>query len=145
MGVAADWAQPVEMLLIQGGAIENLSAREFDALRCRSTSIGEDDVARLATELDAHLERVRGALRQNEFLNLPLAERIADVLRRLIGGYQDLSGNQARMWVVGATRVFLETHDVLDDLSSPIGFDDDARILNAVLRDIGREDLLIDF
>src|SRR5581483_11803175 len=106
------------MLLVQGGAIERLSAREIDALRRRSTLIGEHDLARFLPQIDTHLERVRAALTHNEFLNLPLAERIAAVLRRLIGTYQDL-GNHARMWVVGAARVFLETHDVLDDLGSP--------------------------
>jgi hypothetical protein len=131
------------MLFVQGGAIENLSARELDALRGRSMSIGADDVAALAAQIDAHLDRVRDALSRNEFLNLPLAERIAAVLSWLLGSYQDL-GAHARPWVIGAARVFLETHDVLDDLASPIGFDDDARILNAVLRDIGREDLLIE-
>lgn len=132
------------MLLIQGGAIEKLSGREIAALQVRSALVPRAEIPSLKTRIDAHLERVRGALTRNEFVNLPLAQRVADVLKQILSDYPDLLGDHSRAWVIGATRVFLETHDVLDDLASPIGFDDDARILNAVLRDIGREDLLID-
>jgi hypothetical protein len=39
---------------------------------------------------------------------------------------------------------FVMRDDGEDDLHSPIGFDDDARVVNAVLDALGRSDLRVD-
>lgn len=131
------------MLLIQGGAIESLAPREREALLERAQALAPDEVPSLADGIDHYLLRIHEALSRNEFLNVDLAQRVGTTLKALLAMYSDLASNQTRALVIGATRFFLETNDVLADLDSPLGFDDDARVLNAVLRDIGREHLLV--
>ena len=132
------------MLVIQGGAIEGLPADAREVLLGRCVAVTSCDIPLLVERIDTYLEQVREATARNEFLNLALAERLASVLKTLLGEYDHLGSAYHQALVVGACRFFLETNDVWGDLDSPLGFDDDAEVLNAVLRDIGREDLLVE-
>jgi len=50
---------------------------------------------------------------------------------------------EARALLRGAVVYFIEADDTANDLTDVIGFDDDVRVLNAVLDALGRQDLLI--
>lgn len=101
-----------------------------------------DDAANLAGQVDAYLENVRKSLRQNEFIDVALAERIAIVLSELLSGYSRYSLEDQSL-IVGAARYFIEDSDIEPD-TSLLGFDDDACVLDFVLREIGRNDLGIE-
>lgn len=131
------------MLTIQGGAIEALNSRLRHELTNRAEAISGDRVEHLQAEIGGHLEKVRSALVRNEFLDFGLAERIASALDTLLATYSEIGSDHARALIVGAARFFVTADDVWPDLESPVGFDDDAEVLNAVLKDIGREDLLV--
>jgi hypothetical protein len=95
-------------------------------------------------EIAAHLERVRVAADERDFVDLRLAIRIADVLIALL---DDAIGYTARERALlrGGIRYFCQHDDVSGDLTSPTGFEDDAAILNAVTSFVGRADLQIAF
>jgi uncharacterized membrane protein YkvA (DUF1232 family) len=131
------------ILTIQGGAIQALNSRLQRELMSRAEAVPGDRAEQLQAEIGGHLDKVRSALSHNEFLDLGLAKRIASTLNIVLSAYRELSSDHARALVIGAARFFLDADDVWPDLESPVGFDDDAEVLNAVLKDIGREDLLI--
>jgi len=97
----------------------------------------------LKGEVANHMQAIWQALRQNEFLDVTLAERIATVLLRLLGEYGEHTVSNQSL-IIGATRYFIKDHDAESDLSSLLGFDDDVRVLNYVLESIGKNDLRID-
>ena len=131
------------VLLNPGGAIEALPLKERDALLERARLVEAASVPDLVRQIELHIERTRLAVSRNEFIDLDLATRVASALKAVLASYDDIASDQARALIVGATFFFLKTNDVHPDLESPLGFDDDARVLNAVLHDIGREDLIL--
>jgi len=107
------------------------------------TEVPVTDIERLRREVAAHLQIIRQALTVNEFLDWPTAQRIAEVVLRLLDEYdQHLDGQRAL--IVGATRYFVRDHDVEPDLASLLGFDDDVIVLNHVLDSIGHSDWRIE-
>jgi hypothetical protein len=50
----------------------------------------------------------------------------------------------AQGWCKGMILYFVSSNEEEDDHKSPIGFDDDADVINACLRVAGRDDLCID-
>ncbi len=76
--------------------------------------------------------------------DLEMADRIAEVFEELLtsdDGYTDTE----RALIRGAAEYFLLADDAEEDLDDPMGFDDDARILNSVLARIDKSSLAIDF
>ena len=102
-----------------------------------------DETAQLAGEVAQHLAEIRNALRMNEFLDIALAEQIAGALTALLAGYEMLP-EEHKALVVGATRYFVATQDAESDLTSVLGCDDDAEVLNYVLDFMGREDMKVE-
>jgi hypothetical protein len=131
------------MLLTPGGAIERLPLAAKRVLLARAIAVDAGVAEGLLARVDAHVARATEALGQNEFLNIELARRIAVSLKLLLGGYAALPSDHACALVVGAAWFLLDAHDLVADMESPLGFDDDALVLNAVLADIGGADLVI--
>ena len=75
-------------------------------------------------------------------VNVALAEGLLAVIRRLIADWAGIPFH-AEQWCKGMIRYFTLCDDDEDDFSSPIGFDDDAEVMNACLRLAGRGDLCI--
>ena len=76
--------------------------------------------------------------------DLEMADRIAAVFEQLLAssdGYTD----EERTLIRGAAEYFLLADDADGDIDDPLGFDDDARVLNSVLHRIEKEGLTIDF
>jgi uncharacterized membrane protein YkvA (DUF1232 family) len=107
------------------------------------TEVPVTDIERLRRDVNAHLQVVRQALTANEFLDWSTAQRIAEVVLRLLDEYGQHTDNQ-RALIVGATRYFVRDQDVEPDLASLLGFDDDVIVLNHVLDSIGRSDWRIE-
>lgn len=94
-------------------------------------------------EVDRHLEETRAAARRREFVDLALAERVAAGLHALLAALDHDTPDAHRRAVYGAARYFVQMEDGEHDLESEIGFHDDAEVLNAVARFVGRADLVI--
>lgn len=119
------------------------SRRVLDVLERLVSEIQPAHLVTLAADVGSHLEVIRAAARQNELLPLDLAEEIAGKLRLLLQELQGLPAEHQTL-VIGAARYFVSTQDVNPDTQTVLGLDDDASVLNYVLRTIGRTDLLID-
>jgi len=89
-----------------------------------------------------HLEQTRDAHAQNRMINVRLASAIVSVMERVVGNWDFMQEN-ARWWLKGAMHYFATSNDEEPDFQSPIGFEDDAEILNACLRFAGRNDLCL--
>jgi len=97
----------------------------------------------LKTDIKRYLERITRAQNKNEFLNEPLARKIGKTAIYLLDSYQQYPKNKQAL-IIGAVKYFLLDADEENDLESPLGFDDDAEVFNYVLKNIGRDDLIID-
>lgn len=75
----------------------------------------------------------------SEEVDLPLATKLADVLLRLLATLSEQSPEATRRLAQAAVRYFVIEDDAMADQSSLAGFDDDAAVVNAVLRELGHE------
>jgi uncharacterized membrane protein YkvA (DUF1232 family) len=96
----------------------------------------------LIKDVEQHVFQVRIALVANEFLDVAMAERIAALLKNLLANIESYPAPKQRL-IVGASRYFVRSHDAQSDLSSLLGFDDDAAVLNYVLVELGHDELRI--
>lgn len=101
-------------------------------------------INQLQEEIQTHVHNLELALSANEFLDIDTAKRIANVLAILIKDY-DRHTPQHRAWITGAARYFIHDLDVEPDTLSVLGLDDDVKVLNYVLAQIGRADLFVEF
>jgi hypothetical protein len=100
--------------------------------------------ATLRSELDAHVGEIRAAAANNEFLDVSLAFRLAEVCSALLEEGERQGSEEAWRLVQAATRYFILDDDGEHDLDSVCGLDDDAEVCNAVSEHLGRPDLLIE-
>ncbi|MFN0027263.1 MAG: hypothetical protein ACKV2O_08795 [Acidimicrobiales bacterium] len=125
-------------LLVQ----ELLHPHEMDRFiaACLPTQQAELPGLRLRTQ--AYLAWARNAAKANPALDLDMATRIATTLSSVLDE-PDQYGEEDRALLRGAVDYFVNSEDDANDLTNAVGFDDDARVLNAVLEALGRRDLLI--
>jgi hypothetical protein len=90
----------------------------------------------------AHLERVEALAERQPRVDIDTARRIADALVRLCEEAQGVD-DQLRALLRGAVEYFALEGDELGDTTDVLGFDDDARVVNAVTAALGRDDLRI--
>lgn len=98
--------------------------------------------AELLRQAENHLEAVRTAHRRNAMINVRLAEAICGVIRRLVADWDSLPV-ASQSWIGAAIYYFAHCSDDQPDFTSPIGFEDDAEVLNACVRLAGRDDLCL--
>ncbi len=115
-----------------------------DARDLVTTLLGDDlqPVAQLRSELDAHLEAIEAARARNEYVDVSLALRLADVSRALLDEAESQGNDHARRLAQAAVRYFILDDDGENDLTSVHGLVDDAEVCNAVARALGRGDLV---
>jgi hypothetical protein len=107
----------------------------------RPTSIG--DLRQLQADIETHLDVLDGQRHRNEFIDVELARDVAKALVALTADADRLTDGQ-RALLRGAIDYFLLTDDADDDLTSPIGLEDDARVVNHVCDQLGRTDVTVD-
>ena len=83
--------------------------------------------------VEHHLVAIAAVHAQNPLVNLRLATAIRDVIEHVLSAWDNLPP-AARIWLAGAMLYFAKSNDDEPDFTSPIGFEDDAEILNACLR-----------
>jgi len=98
--------------------------------------------ADLLRQAENHLEAVRTAHRRNAMINVRLAEAICGAIRRLVADWDGLPA-ASHSWLRAAIYYFAHCSDDQPDFTSPIGFEDDAEVLNACVRLAGRDDLCL--
>lgn len=108
---------------------------------CREIPADQIDAVR------AEVERCIGSLRERAperpNLNLPVAEEIAARCFILLDHFTQSTAEQRRL-IVGAVSYFVVDCDGAEDDSFATGFDDDAKVINHVLQQVGIEDQFID-
>lgn len=96
----------------------------------------------LATQVRDYLVELESLSETEEFLDITTARHIASQCHALIRGLTRDSSTHAHQLVHAAVRYFIEDDDAEGDSSSPIGFDDDAEVVEIIARELGREDVL---
>ncbi|MEI6232651.1 MAG: hypothetical protein WCT04_06340 [Planctomycetota bacterium] len=119
-----------------------LSPSLLKALTRHSTANDSVAIVELEPRLDGYLATVREVAKINCFVNLKLAEAIYERLQRIVA-HRDSISSDRQAWCVGAICYFLADDDEEPDFASPVGFEDDAEVLNAVLRFVGKPDWCI--
>jgi hypothetical protein len=80
----------------------------------------------------AHLESLREAGRENEFLDLVQAERLATRSLALLDRLQDGMPDVERKLILAAVYYFIVDEDGESDTESVLGLDDDEQVLDVV-------------
>jgi len=111
----------------------------FESLQ-RTTDI--TDFPRLIRRVSTHVDRIDEAQLDNASINAKLAVSIAGTLTTLMESARTLDAS-GRSTLRGAVEYFLLTGDADDDVSSPVGLEDDARVVNHACELLGRPDLVI--
>ena len=123
---------------------EGLTKNVFAFLSKCVDEIDDVPLANLLQGAEDHLEAVRKAkTASNPLLNVRLAEAIVDVIREVVEEWETIPAH-ARSWCRGMIQYFISSEDEENDFDSPIGFEDDAEVLNSCMRLAGRADLCID-
>jgi hypothetical protein len=92
--------------------------------------------------VEGHLSLVRAAQTINAMLDVDLAEQITESLLGLLDD-RDSLGFEERRLLAGAVEYFVLSTDTDNDLDSPVGLVDDARVTNATAAALNRPDLII--
>lgn len=122
--------------------LENLlnpdEQRQFRRL-CLETS--SEELVELASVIDLHVEQVEA--NAGPATDIDTARLIGDSLGRLLRSGLDF-GDDQRAQIRGAVEYFVMTEDASSDLEDVLGFDDDARVVNAMLGRIGHPEFAIE-
>jgi uncharacterized membrane protein YkvA (DUF1232 family) len=119
-----------------------LSSSQFERLtECANMAelIRWEDLKR---RVDQHIELTRSEHQRNRVVNLRLALAIQVVIDSLFDSLPAIETGHA-WWLRGAIYYFAACDDDEPDFRSPIGFEDDAEILNACLKFAGRRNLCL--
>ena len=96
--------------------------------------------------VESYRRVIQDAHRRNKLANLELGNRIADALQALLKTITAKTGDQNLRIIQAAVRFFVIQDDGVGghDLATLDGLDDDAAIVNAVMRYFGRDDLMVE-
>ncbi len=98
----------------------------------------------LLDDIDKYITRVRDESTRREFVDVQLAERLGTTARGLVSLLGPNTSEEHAKLIRAAVRYFFLETDAESDLNSVVGFDDDADVLNAVARFLGRNDLVVE-
>ncbi|MEL6985654.1 MAG: hypothetical protein AAFO29_24700 [Actinomycetota bacterium] len=112
--------------------------RRFRRLCIATTPEELDD---LASVIDLHIDQV--AANAGPATDIDTAKLIGRSLCELLGGGHRFDDEQ-RSQIRGAIEYFVMTDDASSDMDDVLGFDDDARVLNAMLGRIGHPEYAVE-
>ncbi|EDL62313.1 hypothetical protein [Gimesia maris] len=119
-----------------------LSHEQYDRLASLIDQVSGLAVDELLVSARQHLVLTQKVHAQNAIVNLRLATAIVEVIEQVIKDWDTLPAN-VQNWLSGAFCYFFHSDDDEPDFSSPIGFEDDAEVLNACLRFARLDDLCL--
>jgi hypothetical protein len=126
-------------LLVEG----ILHAGEVDRLVAGAAPTDPSELPGLRLRVLAYLARIEATAEQVPSVDIEAARKIGWVLAELCDAAAGLDEHQ-RALVRGAVEYFVLDRDVVADTVDVVGFDDDARVVNAVTAALGRDDLAIE-
>jgi uncharacterized membrane protein YkvA (DUF1232 family) len=97
----------------------------------------------LKQSLEKYIEKIKEETMSNEFINVELANKIKNVCLVLIEEYENVD-NEKKKYIVATINYFVTANDDEEDLFSPLGFDDDADVLNECLYLIDKKELTVE-
>jgi hypothetical protein len=112
---------------------DGLSRKQLRHLRRCADDASAIPIDRLLVSARNHVAATENASRRNPLINLRLARAICDRIEKVMTMWASPSP-EARFWLGGAINYFTISEDDESDHLSPIGFEDDAEVLNACLR-----------
>jgi hypothetical protein len=112
--------------------------RFLNLCEARSVEMLAEDVDRV----EGHLSLMQAAYAVNNLVDADLAEAVAMSLLGLLADRDRLSFEERRL-LAGAVEYFVLTGDNDNDMASPVGMVDDAKVTNATAEALGRPDLVI--
>lgn len=112
--------------------------RFLNLCEARSVEMLEADRDRV----EGHLSLMEAAFSVNNLVDVDLARAVAAALLSLLADPKSLAFEERRL-LAGAVEYFVLTGDNDNDLASPVGMVDDARVTNATAMALGRPDLVI--
>ena len=118
-------------------------ATVIPAFRQLCREIGVEHLGEVRGEVEHCLAELRNRAANYPHLNLPLAEDVAARCLLLLEHFER-SDVESRKLIMGAVSYFVVDDDGAGDDSFATGFDDDARVVNHVLEQLGIEDHFID-
>lgn len=121
-----------------------LHPRERDQFAALCTATSPSELEALVPRIDSYLEKVEAAAEESSVTDVDTGRRLADSLRLLVQSCADYDDDQ-RALVRGSIEYFILTGDDQNDLDDILGFDDDVRVLNAVVDLLDRNDLAVTF
>lgn len=101
----------------------------------------DESADKLRQMVEQHIQTLQAAQSALEFLDLGLAGRIATACDRLLGALGTSPPGAHLRIVRSAVLYFIQDDDVESDTGSILGLDDDAAVVAAAARAIGRADL----
>jgi uncharacterized membrane protein YkvA (DUF1232 family) len=107
------------------------------------SDLSSAELAELEHCVHTHVAELTKAQQRSELVAVDLAAQIEDRLVRLFALAPALPPAQ-RALVVGAARYFVSGEDAIPDTRACTGLDDDVRIVNHVLKELGRAEWLIE-
>ena len=110
-----------------------LTRQQKQQLAAYSQQAAHLTTAALRQAMEEHLAIATAVHAHNPLVNLRLATVICDVIEQVLAIWDDLTP-ETRFWLAGAILYFAKSDDDEPDFTSPIGFEDDAEVLNACLR-----------
>ena len=121
---------------------EGLTQKEIDTLAKCSKEVANFQPEQLLDQAEGHLKRIRMLHAKNLHINVRLAEAIVHTFQSIFNNWENIPPH-ARSWCRGMVQYFCVSDDDEHDFFSPIGFKDDAEVMNACLKLAGREELCI--
>lgn len=98
----------------------------------------------LQAVIESYRKVIHETARKNGRANTRVGDQIADALQALLARINERTGPDNHSIIQAAVRYFVIQNDgTSHDLEAIDGLNDDARVVNAVLRYFGRDDLMI--
>lgn len=113
------------------------------AFRTLSQPLPAEEVAKFQDYIDQKLAGLGETSKYNYRINTKLAEQIAERCKFLIDIYEGQPESH-RALIVGAVRYFAIGEDAVSEQGFASGMDDDAKVVNYVLEELGVLDRFID-
>jgi uncharacterized membrane protein YkvA (DUF1232 family) len=121
---------------------QGLERSQFARLATFAEQAAGQDPIELLHQAESHLALAREAYHTNRLINTRLAEAIVSRFSIIAESWEHLSAND-QTWLAGSMLYFSAANDDEPDFTSPIGFEDDADVLNACLKLAHLNDLLV--
>lgn len=107
---------------------------------CKSVPL--EKIAEIRDELDQCVVSMENEAKTHTNMNIELARKLAERSRYLLDNYEQFD-SQGQALAMGAVHYFAIAQDPISDTAFAGGFDDDAKVMNYVLQELGIEGLFL--